>query len=104
MGPIIAAWLVGEGIICYRQIKATKAPPGPGVLLYSSGLFVLLGILAQAESARKLATALAWGFDIAAAMNLGNLAQVKADNAKWPPTATIPDTQVLPGAPKGQVD
>jgi hypothetical protein len=70
MGGITLAWMVGEGIIIYRYVKQNHGPPVPGALLASSGLFVLLGILAQAESARFLANALAWGFDAAAFMNL----------------------------------
>jgi hypothetical protein len=64
------AWLIGEGIISYRAVKATKAPPVPGALLASSGLFALLAILAEVDSARTFATVLAYGFDVAAFMNL----------------------------------
>ena len=70
MGGIALAWAVGEGILVYRSIKVNHGPPVPGALLASSGLFVLLAILAQAQQARFLATALAWGFDIAAFANL----------------------------------
>lgn len=70
MEGLVTAWLVGEGIIIYRAVRLTHAPPMPGALLASSGLFVLLALLATAERARFLATALAWGFDIAAFMNL----------------------------------
>lgn len=70
MPGIVLAWAVGEGIIAYRAWKVTKAPPMPGQLLASSGLFVLLALLAEADRARFLASALAWGFDIAAFMNI----------------------------------
>ena len=70
MGGLALAWAVGEGIVIYRQVKLNHAPPIPGALLATSGLFVLLALLAQAERARFLATALAWGFDIAAFMNV----------------------------------
>ena len=87
------AWLVGEGIIIYRSVKNQKAPPGPGQLLIASGVFVLLGLLAESSSARPLAVTLAWGFDIAAFMNVvpsGIPAESKAKNSptaagKWPP-------------------
>ena len=69
MGGLALAWAVGEGIVIYRQIKLNHAPPIPGAILATSGLFVLLAILAQAQQARFLATALAWGFDAAALMN-----------------------------------
>lgn len=70
MPGIILAWMVGEGIIIYRHVKTEGSPPMPGQLLASSGLFVMLGLLAEAPRARFLAGALAWGFDIAAYMNL----------------------------------
>jgi hypothetical protein len=103
MGPFIAAWLVGEGIIVYRSVKNQKAPPGPGQLLLSSGVFVMLALLAEVRSARSLAVTLAWGFDIAALMNLwgtGGPKTVKqGPNTKhpaaWPP-AQAPDTVIIP--------
>lgn len=70
MGPFIMAWLVGEGIIIYRSVKKTHAPPGPGQLILSSGVFVLLALVAESERARGIATLAAWGFDIAAFLNL----------------------------------
>lgn len=97
MGPLIAAWLVGEGIIVYRSVKQQKAPPGPGQLLLSSGLFLMLGLLAEAPSARKLAVSLAVGFDIAALMNLWGAGGPKAGSqaGNWPPPST-PDTVLIP--------
>lgn len=73
MGAFIAAWLLGEGIIVTRSIRQTHLPPVPGALLASSGLFAGLALLAESESARPLAIALAYGFDLAALLNL------------WPP-------------------
>lgn len=70
MNGLVVAWLVGEGILVYRSVRKNHAPPVPGALLATSGLFVLLALLAEAERARFLATALAWGFDVAAFMNL----------------------------------
>ena len=70
MGGIALAWAVGEGILAWRSVKYNHGPPVPGALLATSGLFILLALLAQAEQARFLATALAWGFDAAAFMNL----------------------------------
>lgn len=65
---LMTAWLVGEGLVTYRVVKAHQRPPTPGELLYSSGLFVLLGLLGEAYPG--LATLMAWGFDLAAFMNL----------------------------------
>ena len=70
MGGLVAAWAVGEGIIIYRAFKRTHAPPMPGALLASSALFVMLALLAESDSAKPLATTLAWGFDLAAFLNL----------------------------------
>lgn len=109
MGPFIAAWLVGEGIITYRSVKNQKAPPGPGQLLLSSGVFVMLALLAEARSARSLAITLAWGFDLAALMNLwGTGGPKKTGTSKggtWPPPPAQ-DTVIIPtsGTPaKGSV-
>jgi hypothetical protein len=70
MGGLVAAWAVGEGIIIYRAFKRTHAPPMPGALLASSALFVMLALLAESDTARPLAVTLAWGFDLAAWLNL----------------------------------
>lgn len=96
MGGLIAAWLVGEGIIIYRSVKTNKVPPGPGQLLISSGVFVLLGLLAESQQARPLAITLAWGFDIAAFMNVAGTKITAVANPDWPPqqastTVVFPD-------------
>ena len=66
----MAAWAVGEGIIIYRAVKQRKAPPMPGQLVATSALFVMLALLAESDSAKPLAVTLAWGFDLAAFLNL----------------------------------
>jgi hypothetical protein len=70
VGLFTLAWLIGEGIICYRSVRVNHAPPMPGALLASSGVFVLLALLAESDSARPVAVALAYGFDLSALMNL----------------------------------
>ena len=104
MGGFIAAWLVGEGIITYRSVKVQKAPPSPGQLLLSSGLFVMLAILAEAPGAQRLAVTLAWGFDIAALMNLwgtgGPKTASKTAGATWPPPK-VSDTVIIPTGKAG---
>lgn len=67
---IILAWLIGEGIIVYRSVGREHAPPVPGALLATSGLFILLAVLAEYDPAKFLATAMAFGVDIAAFLNL----------------------------------
>lgn len=91
MGAFIAAWLTGEGIICYRSVREQKAPPGPGQLLLSSGVFVMLALLAEAKSAKPLATTLAWGFVAAAWLNIGNVGGKNTKSTgKWPPAKIGP--------------
>jgi hypothetical protein len=70
VNTFVVAWLVGEGIVSYRYVKQVGSPPVPGALLATSGLFIMLALLAEAPKARFLASALAWGFDSAAFLNL----------------------------------
>jgi hypothetical protein len=65
---ILAAWLVGEGIVFYNAHKANKYMPVPGQVLAVSGLFALLGLLAITQPG--IATLLAVGLDAAAFMKL----------------------------------
>jgi hypothetical protein len=65
---ILAAWLIGEGIVIYNAHKANKYLPVPGQLLAVSGLFALLGLLAIPQPG--IATLLAVGLDAAAFMKL----------------------------------
>jgi hypothetical protein len=65
---ILAAWLIGEGIVIYNSHKANKYLPVPGQLLAVSGLFAMLGLLAIPQPG--LATLLAVGLDVAAFMKL----------------------------------
>lgn len=112
MGPLVTAWLVGEGIVIFRTAKLNHAPPGPGQLLFSSGAFVLLALLAESEKARSLATTLAWGFDVAAFLNLwgtgtgtpsfNNNQPVSAKKGgQWPPPIA-PNTVIIPTGVAGK--
>lgn len=65
---MIIAWLTGETIMCYRIVTKEHRPPLPAEVLSTSGLFVLLALLAEAQP--TLAATLAWGFDLAALLNL----------------------------------
>lgn len=73
MRGLIMAWLIGESIIVYRSVTRNHAPPVPGTLIAPTGLFLLLAIIAEYEPARFAATALAFGVDIAALLNLWGL-------------------------------
>lgn len=82
MTGLIAAWLVGEGLMCYRLIARERRPPLPSELATTSGLFVLLALLAEAQP--QLAAYLAWGFDAAAFLSLWptGLVMPKSANAQ----------------------
>lgn len=97
---IFIAWMVGEGIIIYRVTAKEHRPPVPGELLASSGLFILLGLLSEAQPG--LASLLAWGFDAAAFLNLAPDVLVRKGNPapsvpKKPPVVEGPPFS--PGAP-----
>jgi hypothetical protein len=83
---LIVAWLVGEGLMTYKDVKRNKRPPLPAELLATSGLFVVLGILG--ESAPKLATTLAWGFDMAAFLSLWSAQPNQTGGTAAPKTTT----------------
>lgn len=70
MGGLTLAWLTGETIIVWQQVAKNNHPPIPGTLLGSSALFALLAIVAEYSPARPFATALAWGIDLAALLQV----------------------------------
>jgi hypothetical protein len=63
---ITLAWLIGEGIIIWRQVGKQHHAPIPGTLLGSSGFFALLALVAEYQPARAAATLTAFGVDLAA--------------------------------------
>lgn len=73
MRGLILAWLVAEGIICYRSVTADHRPPMPGALLGSSALFVILALVGEVNPA--LATTFAVGVDAAAFLALPGFGQ-----------------------------
>lgn len=97
---IIIAWLIGEGIIIYRGAAKEKRPPWPSELLFSSVVFVSLGFLAEIESAATLAVLLAFGFDIAAFMNLAPSLPINKP-APTAGAATAPAVQPSAGGTTG---
>src|SRR5215472_5982964 len=70
MPGIVTAWLVGEGIIFWRSWKQSRSFPVPGQLVAASFIFILLGLMAESQKARPLAVTMAWGFNIAALLNV----------------------------------
>jgi hypothetical protein len=95
MGGFAMAWLLGEGIVTWRWIKA-GAPPTPGSIALSSGFFVLLGLVAASNRAAVPAmTALAFGVDIAALLQVLPGSAVHPATG-WPPPLITDNTIILP--------
>lgn len=91
MGGFVVAALVGEGILVFRAYKRSKRLPLPGELLGVSGLFAMLGILAEFQP--TLATTLAVGFNIAGLLNAWPAAltgQSPSQQQTSPPSTTAP--------------
>ncbi len=93
-GSLAAAWLLGEGIVIWRYAAQNHRIPPPGVLLGITGLFAALGLLADFQATAGIATAAAWGLDVAALMNVlpaglgGQVTQAEASEAKATGTTT----------------
>lgn len=112
---LLAAWLVGEGIITYRTVARQHRPPMPGELLASSGAFVLLALLAEWQAG--LAVTIAVGLDIAAFLNLagsGTLGKALSGPSSVvtpapltpvtvPPSASPPPLPLPQASPPGSV-
>jgi hypothetical protein len=91
------AWAAGEAIIFYRWGKL-KAPPTPGILALSSGLFLGLAVIGDVyKPARPVVTAFAFAVDAAILMQV--LGKAPTGTTGWPP-ALIDDSSVIlpPGA------
>jgi hypothetical protein len=118
VGAFIFAWLTGEGIISYRTIRDQSGPPWPGQMMMSTGLYVILAMIAQAgPNARRLALTLAWGLNIAAFMDLFSpqTGKILLGNSRLPSQAkkgwwaqvasiktnSIPVNLILPGSCAG---
>jgi uncharacterized YccA/Bax inhibitor family protein len=67
---ITLAWLAGMGIIGYQSVAREHHAPLPGRLIGASGLFGLLALVSEYQPAAGLAAVLAWGFDLAALLNV----------------------------------
>jgi len=93
MGGFVLAWLVGESIVVYRWVKL-KAPPPPGALLLSSGLFVGLAIVGQYEPARTTATVTAWALDLAILLQV--IGKAPSGVTGWPPPLIDDPSVILP--------
>jgi hypothetical protein len=91
---IVLAWLIGEGIITWRWMKA-GAPPTPGTLAQASGFFVLCALLHEYPPARTAAVLLAAGVDAAAFLQILGKTPAGQDTG-WPPPVISDPTALLP--------
>lgn len=87
------AWFFGEGIVIWRWRKL-KAPPTPGALLLSSGLFAALAVVGQYQPARTTATAAAWALDLAILLQV--VGKAPSGETGWPPPLIDDPAAVLP--------
>jgi hypothetical protein len=69
---IVLAWITGEIIVIYRGAWKEKRPPWPSELLLSSLVFMALAGVAEKKELAPAASLAAWGFVIAAYLNLFN--------------------------------
>jgi hypothetical protein len=93
MGGLVLAWLAGESIVVYRWWKV-KAPPPPGALALSSGLFLGLAVIAQYQPARTVATVTAWALDLAILLQV--IGKEPSVTTGWPPPLVDDPTVILP--------
>jgi hypothetical protein len=69
-GGLVAAWLFGTAIVVWRDVHVQHRIPAPGQLLGISALFLGLAAVSEYTPAAGLATALAWGLDVAALLDV----------------------------------
>jgi hypothetical protein len=93
MGGFVLAWFAGESILVWRWVKL-KAPPPPGALALSSGLFLALAAGAQYQPARTTITLAAWGLDLAILLQVIGKAPTQVTG--WPPNMITDPSVLLP--------
>lgn len=93
MTPLFFAWALGEGIIFWRWGKA-GAPPTPGVLAMSTGLFLGLAVLAEYRPARPAVTAFAFAVDLAILLQVVGKGPQQVTG--WPPAYIDNPGVILP--------
>jgi len=99
VGGFTAAWLLGTGLVAWREVNSSGHLPVPAALVGVTGLFAALALIADiSPSARPVVTLLAWGLDVAGVLNIpsGFWGQVKqAQTAEQNATAQPSTTTVL---------
>lgn len=68
---IVAAWVVGLGLLTWREVREYRKPVPAGRYAVASGLYAILGLAANYQPAASSATALAWAFDLALILQPG---------------------------------
>jgi len=89
MNPaLVAAWLLGEGIVSWRVVHREHRVPAPGELLGITGLFLAGALIADVYPASAgLVVAGLFGLDVAALLNVlpqglgGQIAQAEKAQA-----------------------
>lgn len=87
---ILLAWLAGMGLVTWRGVAKYKKPVPPGQYLAASGVYAMLGLVAEWQPAAPVAALMAWGFDLAVFLDVlpGQVAPKKTTAA--PATVTAP--------------
>ena len=94
MTGLFFAWAAGEAIIFWRWGKL-GAPPTPGVLALSSGLFLGLAVIGDTyKPSRPVITAFAFAVDLAILMQV--LGKPPSAVTGWPPNLINDPTVILP--------
>jgi hypothetical protein len=71
VGGLGGAWLAGMAITGWRQVRQSGHMPVPASLIAVTGLFVALGIIAEAApSTARVVTLTAWGLDLAGLLRI----------------------------------
>lgn len=71
MGGLAGAWLVGVGIVAWREVHQSGHMPVPAALLGVTGLFAALSLIGEiAPASRRVVTLVGWGLDLAGLMNV----------------------------------
>lgn len=81
MRGLVAAWVAGIGLMCWREVAATHKPVVPGQIAAASGVFAALGLLATYQPAAPVAALAAWGFDLAVLLQVAPGWSVPASSA-----------------------
>lgn len=88
---VLLAWAVGLGLLTWRELRAHPwRPPPPGRYLAASGLYAVLGVAAASQHAARPAVLIAWGFDLAVALQaLGGTVTTLQQTNQQPGGGTI---------------